>query len=104
LRDVCGFGGRRHPAGSLHGKRHRLSALIKVASLPTTTGSDTAQIQIAVDGLGNDYLGGGLGHDVLYGGAGNDLMQAKDRGRGNDKVVGGAGRDRCRTDWIKICP
>jgi hypothetical protein len=55
-------------------------------------------------GLGNDYLGGGLGHDVLYGGGGNDLMQAKDRGRGNDKVVGGAGRDRCRTDWIKVCP
>jgi Ca2+-binding RTX toxin-like protein len=55
-------------------------------------------------GLGDDYLGGGLGYDVLEGGGGNDLMQARDGGRGNDKVSGGPGRDRCRTDWIRICP
>lgn len=55
-------------------------------------------------GLGDDYLGGGLGYDVIEGGGGNDLMQARDGGRGNDKVSGGPGRDRCRTDWIRICP
>jgi Ca2+-binding RTX toxin-like protein len=55
-------------------------------------------------GLGNDYLSGGADHDVLRGGAGNDFMIARDRGRGNDRVIGGPGRDRCRTDWIKVCP
>jgi Ca2+-binding RTX toxin-like protein len=55
-------------------------------------------------GAGNDVLDGGLGHDVLDGGAGSDLMLALDGGRGNDKIVGGPGRDRCRTDWIRICP
>lgn len=55
-------------------------------------------------GAGNDVLDGGLGHDVLDGGAGSDLMVALDGGRGNDKIVGGPGRDRCRTDWIRICP
>jgi hypothetical protein len=55
-------------------------------------------------GAGNDVLDGGLGHDVLDGGAGSDLMLALDGGRGNDKIVGGPGRDRCRTDWVRICP
>jgi hypothetical protein len=41
---------------------------------------------------------------VLDGGAGSDLMLARDGGRSKDKVVGGPGRDRCRTDWIRICP
>jgi Ca2+-binding RTX toxin-like protein len=55
-------------------------------------------------GPGNDFLNGGGDHDVLRGGAGNDVMIARDRGRGNDRVIGGPGRDRCRTDWIKVCP
>jgi hypothetical protein len=31
-------------------------------------------------------------------------MIARDRGRGNDRVIGGPCRDRCRTDWTKVCP
>jgi hypothetical protein len=57
-----------------------------------------------IGGLGNDYLAGGDGHDVLEGGPGNDTMFAKDGFRGNDRLVAGPGRDRCRTDWIRICP
>ena len=57
-----------------------------------------------IGGLGNDYLAGGDGHDVLEGGFGSDTMFAKDGFRGNDRLVAGPGRDRCRTDWIRICP
>jgi hypothetical protein len=53
---------------------------------------------------GRDFLNGGLGHDLLEGGAGNDFMVAHDGGRGNDRVRGGPGRDRCHTDWVKVCP
>lgn len=57
-----------------------------------------------IGGLGNDYLAGGEGRDVLEGGLGSDTMFAKDGFRGNDRLVAGPGRDRCRTDWIRICP
>ena len=57
-----------------------------------------------IGGLGNDYLAGGDGHDVLEGGFGSDTMFAKDGFRGNDRLVAGPGRDRCRTDWIRVCP
>ena len=57
-----------------------------------------------IGGLGNDYLAGGDGHDVLEGGFGSDTMFAKDGFRGNDRLVAGPGRDRCRTDWVRICP
>jgi len=55
-------------------------------------------------GPGNDYLNGGPGRDVLDGGPGNDMVVALDTRRGNDRIIPSPGRDRCRTDWIKVCP
>jgi Bacterial Ig domain/Divergent InlB B-repeat domain/RTX calcium-binding nonapeptide repeat (4 copies) len=59
---------------------------------------------VLLGNAGRDFLNGGLGDDVLEGGAGNDFMVAHDGGRGNDRVRGGPGRDRCDTDWVKVCP
>lgn len=59
---------------------------------------------VLLGNAGRDFLNGGLGHDLLEGGAGNDFMVARDGGRGNDRVRGGPGRDRCHTDWVKVCP
>jgi hypothetical protein len=55
-------------------------------------------------GDGRDRLDGRLGRDHLFGGPGNDLLLVRDGWRGNDRVVGGAGPDRCRTDYVRVCP
>jgi Ca2+-binding RTX toxin-like protein len=59
---------------------------------------------VLLGNAGKDFLNGGSDHDVLDGGPGNDFMVARDGGRGNDRVVSGPGRDRCRTDWVRVCP
>lgn len=59
---------------------------------------------VLLGNAGKDFLNGGSDHDVLEGGPGNDFMVARDGGRGNDRVAGGPGRDRCSTDWVRVCP
>lgn len=45
---------------------------------------------VAIGGVGNDYLAGGAGRDILIAGAGNDVLVA---GTGGDTLLGGLGAD-----------
>jgi Ca2+-binding RTX toxin-like protein len=41
---------------------------------------------------------------TFWGGDGRDLLITRDKIRGNDRIQGGSGTDRCRTDFVRVCP